>query len=132
MYVDDFLLLSSAQAFTSSTNSTNLIDSLAAGDAIEANPILHILVNTAFAGSASSVQFALQSSSDNSTWVNLCSITKAYSALTAKEVLNLQIPPGKALRYLRAYYTITTGTVSAGAVTAFLAKDVDVTMDKTL
>lgn len=132
MYLDKYLLLSDAQAITGSSNSENTIDTLAAGSAVEANPILHLLVDTAFDGTAgSSVQFILQTSSDNSTWVNLDSITKSIADLTAGAVINMQLPPTGLLRYIRAYYTVT-GTVSAGAVTAFLAKDVDVTMDKAL
>jgi hypothetical protein len=134
MYIDDYLILSDAQALTISTNSTNVVDTLAAGHGHNDMVWAKFQVDTAFAGTAgSSVQMTIQTSAAGSTWTDLCSASVAITALTAGAVpYAVKLPLGVA-RYIRAYYTVTvSGALTAGKMDCRLVKDIDVTMDRTL
>lgn len=128
MIIDKALQLSAAQAVTASAASTNYIDQLVKGDAYE-QLFISFLVGTAFATSTSAtLQIMIQSADDSSFATNLTthdmSAALAVSALTANtEILKMRLPYGLR-RYVRAYYTVGTGTFTAGTISANIAQDV--------
>lgn len=132
MILDKLLMLSEAQAVTNTAASTDVID-LGPIDGtrrdIGVGYPLEVFVNvntTAAAAGAATVNIALQTSPDNSTWTTLAtSGDLALTALTAgKRVLSQKVPQG-VQRYLRMNYTVGTGPLTAGAFTAGINLDVD-------
>jgi len=132
MILDKLLMFSEAQAVTNTAASTDVIDlgpidgtrrDIGVGYPLE----LFVNVNTtAAAAGAATVNIALQTSPDNSTWTTLAtSGDLALTALTAgKRVVSQKVPQG-VLRYLRVNYTVGTGPLTAGAFTAGINLDVD-------
>lgn len=128
MIMDALLLLSSAQAVTTTAVSTNVLDMLNARDIGVGEPIkIAASVGTAFAG-GTSLQVQVQSSADNSTWVTMDE-SRAYitADLTAgAKIANFTLPArstGEALpRYYRFNYVVV-GTMTAGTVNAALVLD---------
>jgi hypothetical protein len=70
------------------------------------------------AAGAATVTFSVQDSADNSSFADVVA-TKAVpiAELTAGKQVFLPLPPGLR-RYVRAYYTIGTGPLTAGAFNA--------------
>lgn len=134
MILDKQLVLSDAQAITGSTNSTDYVDSLAAGTGYNSEVYVQFLVDTVFGGTAgSTVALAIQTAQDSAfaTLVqNIVVATPTIAALVAGYNVSMKIPP-VAGRYIRAYYTVT-GTVASGNIDARLALDIDITMDRKL
>ncbi|VVE77399.1 Bbp16 family capsid cement protein [Pandoraea sputorum] len=129
MILDTLLNFSAAQAPTTvgDTASTNVVDTGAAHDeGIGENMFLLALINTAFtSGGAGTLQVVLQTSPDNSTWTDAeMSGALALASLTAGTMVRLRLPIGLQ-RYLRVAYRIGTAAMTAGAVSAYLVKDVD-------
>lgn len=127
MLLDKNTLFSDAQALRSTGASTNTLDLTAAGNAVPGRLVLIAHADTAFAG-ATQVVCALQTSdkSDFSSGVvTLASVTLSGTQLadTEKNLFALGIPVGMK-RYLRMYYTVT-GTVTAGAISCFVADIAD-------
>lgn len=129
MIIDRFNEFSDAQAVTASAAS-NVVDLLAAG-AIEGKPMyLHIKVNDGAAASGSAtVAFALQTDSAEAFG---SAVTLWSRAATAKatlvdgyEVVRLPINGMALKRYLRVYYTVASGPLTAGKFDAFLSADAD-------
>lgn len=132
MILDKLLMFSEAQAVTNTAASTDVIDlgpidgnrrDIGVGYPLE----LFVNVNTtAAAAGAATVNIALQTSPDNSSWTTLAtSGDLALSALTAgKRVFSQKVPQG-VQRYLRMNYTVGTGPLTAGAFTAGINLDVD-------
>lgn len=132
MILDKLLMFSEAQAVTNTAASTDVIDlgpidgtrrDIGVGYPLE----LFVNVNTtAAAAGAATVNIALQTSPDNSSWTTLAtSGDLALSALTAgKRVFSQKMPQG-VQRYLRMNYTVGTGPLTAGAFTAGINLDVD-------
>ena len=122
MIIDKNLQLSDAQAVTASAASTNVIDLGAAYQEVAQGGMLHLVVSvptTVTAAGAATVTVALQQSADNSTYTDVVvspAIGKASLAAGAQVVL--PVPPGLASRYLRAYYTVATGPLTAGTFSA--------------
>jgi len=129
MILDKNLLMSNAQAVTATAASTDVIDlglayDLGNGDDIE----VICQVGTAFtAGGAATMTVAVQGSVDNSTFFDLM-LTRAIpvASLTAgSEPCRYRIPSpgaGQVLpRFIRMNYTIATGPMTAGTITAGLA-----------
>lgn len=126
MYQDNDLIMSAAQAVTSSAASTNIIDQTKAGDAIGEQLMLVIRsIAAATAAGAATVNFVLQTSTDSAftTPITLWdSGSIAKTALTANTIqAKVAIPLG-AKQYLRVYYTVGTGPLTAGTFDAFLTK----------
>ena len=131
MYVDSQLMLSDAQAVTASAASTNAVDlgpngrQVAVGDPA----YLFVTVDESFAAEgAATLTLAVQTSdaSDFGTAVTLLT-TQAYAkaSLTAgRTPIILALPQGLG-RYLRLSYTVATGPMTAGRISAVLATDVD-------
>lgn len=130
MILDGNLLLDTAAAITTSTNSTNVIDlstfrDMGVGQEDGATPQILCIVSTAFTTTNSAtLQVAFQGSTDNSTWnTYVSSPAYAAAALTAgARLLDIDVPrPAAGLaipRYLRLSYTVGTGVFSAGNVTS--------------
>lgn len=133
MILDKNLLFGSSQAITASAASTDVIDlgvleDLGIGD----DPSLEILilVTEAFtAAGAATLTTAIQGSVDNSAWTDMA-ITGAIgkASLTAgAEVARWSLPSlvaGQSMpRYLRMNYTVATGPMTAGKITAGILLD---------
>lgn len=126
-YIDDHLVMSDKQAVTASAASTNVIDLGAAG--IGDGRGLRLLLNVdenAAAGGAATVVFALQTAVDAafSTPVQLTATAAIAKAAIVKgaNLLEFTIPPS-VLRYVRMYYTVATGPLTAGKFTAALVTE---------
>jgi hypothetical protein len=74
---------------------------------------LHVLTNTRSAN----VAFALEDSSDNSTWANLGTFTTVSATSTVGQTLT--IVPDSVARYVRVTYTVSAGTGAMTAVVSF-------------
>lgn len=130
MIIDRYNEFSAGQEVTASAPSTNVVDLLAAG-AIEAKPMyLHIKVKEGVTASGSAtVTFALQTDSDeafgsaDTLWAS-AAIGKAV-LVDGHQVVRLAINGMPLKRYLRVYYTVATGPLTAGAFSAFLSPDAD-------
>lgn len=122
MITDRQLTLSSAQVVESTEDSTNVINSGAAGNL--AGHILVAYVGTAF-DTLTSLQVSLQSSADNSTYVQhaltpailLASIDAAGDAICA-----IRIPEG-VRQYVKAKYIVVGSANVAGTVYAYILPD---------
>ena len=136
MIMDEFLVMSDAQAVTASIASTDYIDTLAEGDAITPGARLHVLVNTLFETSdVGTLTIALQTDAATTfdTGPTTLFTTSALGAasLTAGSVLIDIVVPKGVLRYLRVYYTVAN-TFTAGNIDARIVLDTAKTMDKNL
>lgn len=130
MILDKGNLVSSAQAVTSSAGSTDVID-LSQARAIGDGEELEFFVNVdtaATAAGAATVTFQVQTD-DNSafssptTLIQTDAIPKA--TLVAGYQIKIPLPDGATPeRYLRLYYSVATGPLTAGAFTAGLVLDV--------
>lgn len=130
MIIDRFNEFSDAQAVTDSAASTSVVDLLAAG-AIEGKPVyLHIKTNVAAEASESAtVAFKLQTDSAE----NFGSATDLWASsaigkatlVAGYQVVRLPINGMALKRYLRVYYTVATGPLTAGKFDAFLSADAD-------
>lgn len=127
MLLDKNVMFSEAQALRSTGASTNTLDLTAAGNAIPGRLVLIGHADTAFAG-ATQIVCALQTSSKSdfsSDVVTLASATLNATQLadTEQNLFAIGVPVGMK-RYLRVYYTVT-GTVTAGAISCFMADIAD-------
>ncbi len=117
-------------AVTVTAPSTNVIDMLSArdvgaGDDLEA----HVQVLTTFtAAGAATMQIAYQTSPDNITFVNvlLSPLYAVASLVPGVPIFRYKVPifqlldTGTPNRYHRLNYTIATGPMTAGALTAYM------------
>lgn len=130
MYIDKQLLMSSQQAVTVSAASTNVPDQAKAGEAYEKPLWLEIgVTEAATAVGAATVNFVLQTATDEAftspvVLFDSGAIAKTALTLGAKPV-QVRMPVG-ALQYLRVYYTVGTGPLTAGKFNAYLTPDVKV------
>jgi len=143
MYIDYELTLSSAQALTGSTTSTNYIDAIKAGWAADDEVYARFMVTTAFGvTTTSSVTLAIQIAQDTAfaTALTVVQILKQVGDLSAKAIpLMLKLPASvmtgmlgaNPYRYIRASYTLAAGA-SSGAISCHLVKDPQVTVDKVM
>lgn len=127
MYLDKELIFSNAQAVTAAAASTDLIDQGSAANMVGKE--LYLVIKTdvaATAAGAATVNFQLQCD-DNSSFsspkilmetgdIGKASLVAGYVAFKGK------LPVG-AERYLRVYYSVGTGPLTAGSFTAFLVHD---------
>jgi hypothetical protein len=129
MYIDTELELADSQAVTASAASTNIIDFTHGAPAdVGVGDHLYLVVQVdtaATAGGAATVTFALQTD-DNSSFSSATALwtsaTIAKATLVAGyKVVSMAIPEGVE-QYLRLYYTVATGPLTAGAFSAFLTK----------
>jgi len=132
MILDKSLLLGDAQAITTSAASTNVIDTLAAGDAIKSNWFV-VVVTTAFATAAGAATVTFQLQSDTAEgFTSSDAVTLAATSAISKDTLvagyiayRVRVPTG-AKRYIRAYAVAGGSNISAGKVTWGLVSDPDI------
>lgn len=132
MIFDKLLMLSNAQAVTSSAASTDVIDFGVARDMFPTLEDLKLVVQVGAAFTASgsaTMTIAVQTSVDNSSWTDHM-LTRAIAvadlvAGASVAVFSLGgIGAGvSAPRYLRLNYTIATGPMTAGTITAGFVLD---------
>lgn len=119
MYIDKQLKLSAAQAVTASAASENYINLGAAGDLGLADD-LQLMINVTTAADAvgsATVTFSLQcddNTSFSSAKTVLVSDAIGKATLVAGYTLFLPIPVGLDEKYMRLYYTVATGPLTAG------------------
>jgi hypothetical protein len=129
MILDTLLQFSSAQAVTSTgdTASTNVVD-VGTTDAGAGEELFLFITTTEAVTSAgaATVQFGLQTSTDNSTFNDaVLSAAIAKASLTAGATIKLRLPVGLS-RYNRVVYRVGTAALTAGKFSAYIAKDVPV------
>jgi len=144
---DNATAFSVNQALTASAASTNTLD---LGDTLHQigqsvkKLNLVVVVGTAFAGSMTSMNVALQDSADNASFADTnIKVSSVLKAALVAGVLVLDVPlprsgaaaqiaglvgspppgPSPIRRYVQVYYTLNGGAASAGKVYAYL--DVD-------
>lgn len=140
MLIDNYLVLSDAQAITTGSTSTYYIDMVAAGTAAGEDLFAQFLVNTAFAGTTTGTFNLILQIAQDTSFATMLEVARrlvgpGVTDLAAGSVHNIQLPVSmmtSGYRYLRANYTCTTQSFSAGKIDARLVKDVDITMDKLL
>ena len=121
MFIDKLLQVSNEQAVTASAASTDVIDFGQANPNVglddRSNMVITVDESAAAAGAAT-VTFSVQDSADNSTFADVVA-TKAVplAELTAGKQFFLPLPPGMR-RYVRAYFTVGTGPLTAGSFNA--------------
>ena len=129
MILDSQEVFSDAQAVTATgdTASTNILDTGATQDeGIGEDVYLVVQVDTtATSGGSNTTAAVLQTSADNSTWVDaVVGPAIAVASLTAgTQLLRVRLPIGLR-RYIRVAYRLATATLTAGKFDAFLVKDV--------
>lgn len=121
------------QAVTASAASTDVLDlgPLTHGNTrrdIGAGEPLYLVVAVlaaATAAGAATVNFQLQTSDDNATWVTLfdSGATALADLAAGKRPVAVSVPRG-VRRYLRVNYSVGTGPLTAGTFWAGLVKDV--------
>ena len=126
MILDKSLLLSDAQAVTTTAASTNVIDTGAEGQAIEPGSWVYVNISTAFtiAGATKTVQAQLQTgtSATMADGVTLATSAAVSTVTAGSPIMKLKVPLGLK-RYVRLYYTMG-GTASAGNIDAFICNNV--------
>ena len=119
--IDKALQASTEQAVTSSAASTDVIDFGQANPNSGLTDHLSMAITvdeTAAASGAATVTFSLQDSADNSTFADV-SVTAAIAKASLVAGAQFIIPmPTKHRRYVRAYYTVATGPLTAGKFSA--------------
>lgn len=125
MILDKELIFSDAQApTTGATDSTNVIDLGAVGDAKDEMHLWIGVNTTVTSGGAATVAFSLQTSADNSSYSVLWSsaaIAKA-TLVAGYNVVKMRLPQG-CKRYLKVVYTVATADLTAGKFDALLVMD---------
>lgn len=127
MLIDKELVFSDAQAVTASAASTKNINQGAAGDAYDTLFLVIQVREAAAAAGAATVNFQVQTDSDPAfgtavTVLDSGSIGKA--ALGINTELKFRLPYGLK-QYIRVYYSVGTGPLTAGKFDAFLTDNVN-------
>lgn len=121
MIIDKLLQVSDAQAVTASAASTDVIDFGQANPNSGINQITTLAITvdeTATAAGAATVTFSVQDSADNSSFADVA-VTAATGKATLVAGAQVLIPmPVVHRRYVRAYYTVATGPLTAGKFSA--------------
>ncbi|MNJ23103.1 hypothetical protein D3C77_174810 [compost metagenome] len=139
MYVDKQAEFSDSQAVTATAISTNVYDLFPIGNSVNSNIVRDIGVGedvylvvqvdtTAAAAGAATVVITLESSAAaglTSSTVHFTSATYAIADLAGgKTLIAVKLPAGSYQRYVGVRYTVGTGPLTAGAFSAFFAKDI--------
>lgn len=136
MIKDNNLVLSDSQVVTVTADSENIIDTLAAGDALHDGARFRASTKVAAtdAGSDATLTVELKTSADNVTYVTLFSSgALAFAAFSpaGTRLVDIEIPLG-VRRYLKAVYTVATGPLTAGAFDAFIGLSTEKLLDRGL
>lgn len=137
MIMDQQNLFSDAQAITATANSTNVIDTLPSGgpntksglgDGQDISLFAQVGPNAFTAAGAGTLTVTLVSadSADLATnpIVHFTTPALALAALAAHaRIIGLDLPYGKYRRYVGLVYTVATGPMTAGVITAGLVED---------
>lgn len=121
MIIDKLLQVSTAQVVTASAASTDTIDFGQANPDVgldDRSMMVFTVGEAAAAAGAATVTFSIQDSADNSTFADVvatAAIGKAALGLGQQVVIPM---PTKLRRYCRAYYTVSTGPLTAGKFSA--------------
>lgn len=127
MIIDKDLMFAKDQAVTVSAAGSVVLDQGTAGDAIDQELYFCAVCTTAAtADGAATVQVALQTATDAAftspiTLYQSDAIAKA-SLVAGARTVTVRVPRG-AKRYLRAYFTVATGPLTAGKFSAFLTQN---------
>lgn len=127
MYIDKLLQMSNEQAVTASAASTDVVDTGQANPNSGLNDNITLAITTdeaATAAGAATVAFSIQDSADNSTFTDVyvtAPIPKASITLGAQFLIPV---PYKHRRYVRVFYTVATGPLTAGKFSAQLVTGV--------
>lgn len=132
MMIDRSLIFASApQAVTATAVSTDIVDTLAAGDSFLPGAWLVVSIDTTFTSNGATVQFELQTATDaafTSPVTLLITPAVAVATLVARySVMKTPIPIG-VLRYLRMNYTVASGPAAAGKVFSAIVLSPDVNL----
>lgn len=129
MYIDSQETFSDAQSVAAAVGdivSTNIYDTGSKADVgIGERMFVYAKMVAALAGVGSSIQVVLQTSADNSTWVDAATapaVTTA-NAIANSVIARFALPIGLR-RYLRLAYRITGATTTAGTASGYLVIDV--------
>ena len=121
MIIDKALQVSNEQAVTASAASTDVIDFGQAYPNSGLNQSLSMAITVdaaATAAGAATVAFSLQDSADNAAFTDVA-VTAATGIAALIAGAQFIIPmPFKHRRYVRAYYTVATGPLTAGKFSA--------------
>ena len=121
MFIDKALQVSSEQAVTASAASTDVIDFGQANPNIgmdDRSKMVITVDESATASGAATVTFSVQDSADNSSFADVA-VTAAIGKATLVAGYQHVIPmPTKLRRYVRVYYTVATGPLTAGKFSA--------------
>lgn len=130
MIIDNSLKVSTAQAVTSSAGSTDYIDLGSARDVGVGcqKYMMFTCDEAATAAGAATVSFAIQCD-DNTSFSSPKTVVQtdvfAKTVLTVgRDPIYLPIPPGTDERYVRAYYTVATGPLTAGKFSAAIVEGI--------
>lgn len=130
MILDSQETFSEAQSVASAAGdvaSTNVYDTGAATDVgIGTDLYLYVKMAVALVGAGASIAVVLQDSADNSTFTDVqvvSKVTPVASAVINAELVRARLPIGLR-RYLRLAYRISGATTTAGAVSSYIALDV--------
>lgn len=121
MYIDKALQMSNEQAVTVTAASTDAIDfgQPNPNTGLNQNVTLSVTVDeAATAVGAATVVFSLQDSADNSTFADVAATAAIGKAAITAGAQFLMPMPMKHRRYVRAYYTVATGPLTAGKFSA--------------
>jgi hypothetical protein len=130
MIIDKNLVFSTAQALTTTATSTDIIDQLAAGAAVESELYLVAEVAVTLTG-GTSLQVTLQTDSavgfGSAVTVLSGAVIAEASLLAGVNLITVKLPVGLNVlkRYLRLNY-VTVGAHGAGSVSARLVMDPNV------
>lgn len=121
MIIDKALQVSNEQAVTVTAASTDVIDfgQVNPNSGLNQNTTLAVTVDEAAAAAgAATVTFSIQDSADNSTFADVA-VTAAIGKASLTAGQQVLIPmPAKHRRYVRVYYTVATGPLTAGKFSA--------------
>jgi hypothetical protein len=121
MYIDKLLQVSNEQAVTATAASTDVIDYGQANpnSGLNDNVVMAITVDeAATAAGAATVVFSVQDSADNSSFADVYATTTIGKATLVAGYQILIPMPYKHRRYVRVYYTVATGPLTAGKFSA--------------
>lgn len=126
MIIDKLLLMSNNQALTASAASTDVIDLAVARDLGIGMPDIELLCKVGdsalLSGGSTTLNVALESSTDNSTYTVLATSSAVAKAnlTTGATIWRISLPGlngGQSLgRYIRTYYTVNVSNFTAGTV----------------